>query len=182
MTRFAYVMSAYFATMATIVTTFIHPAPRFIWNASASIPVGLYAAEAVTAAKVGDFIAISPPPSLAALLAARHYLPRGLPLLKPVAAVAGERVCRDGAHVSIDGRRVGDALSRDRGGRPLPAWQGCLLLGAADIFVMNPSSSDSFDGRYFGPLPLTALRAKLRPIWVYPDRSNLPIAAGRARR
>ena len=89
MTRFAYVMLAYFASMATIVSAFVHPSPRWIWNASASVPVGLYAARPAKSAKVGDLVSVEPPPALVALLATRHYLPRGLPLLKPVAAVAG---------------------------------------------------------------------------------------------
>ena len=36
-------------------------------------------------------------------MAARGYVPRGVPLLKPVAAVAGARVCRSGLAVTIDG-------------------------------------------------------------------------------
>ncbi|MEO6216334.1 MAG: S26 family signal peptidase [Sphingomonas sp.] len=174
MTRFAYVMSACFATMAITVTAFIHPAPRLIWNASASIPVGLYSARPATSAKVGDLVALTPPADLAALLAQRHYLPRGLPLLKPVAAIARQRVCRVGTAVSIDGHRVADTLSRDRRGRLLPIWQGCRLLGKGELFVMNPASRDSFDGRYFGPLPISALRAKLRPVWVYAAASAQP--------
>jgi conjugative transfer signal peptidase TraF len=181
MTRFAYVMSAYFAAMATIVTAFIHPSPRFIWNASASIPVGLYSARPTGTASVGDLVAVLPPPRLTAFLAARHYLPRGVPLLKPVAAARGQRVCRRGLSISIDGRHVGDALARDRLRRPLPAWHGCRLLGSADLFLMNPASRDSFDSRYFGPLPTTTLRSRLRPLWVYSAAPARSRAAARRR-
>lgn len=166
MTRLAIVLSAYVAAMAIIIPAFVHPSPRLIWNASASIPTGLYAALPIGRPRLGDLVAAAPPPPLAAFLAARQYLPRGLPLLKPVAAIAGQRVCRAGAAISIDGRHVADALPADRRGRSLPSWRGCRLLGHDQIFLMNASVRDSMDGRYFGPLPRAALRARLRPLWI----------------
>ncbi len=42
MTRFGAVMVTYFATMAIGLSAFVHPAPKLIWNASASVPIGLY--------------------------------------------------------------------------------------------------------------------------------------------
>lgn len=165
MTPFAYVMSTYAATLGMVVTGFVHPAPRFIWNASESIPVGLYAASPAQGAKRGELVAIAPPGKLAALMAERRYMPLGIPMLKPVAATGGQLVCRIGVHISIDGNRVGDALARDRHGRDLPTWHGCHRVGAGEIFVMNPLSRDSFDGRYFGVLPMSSVRSRLRPIW-----------------
>src|SRR5437899_1984067 len=40
MTRFGYVMVTYFAMLAAGALAFIHPAPRLIWNATASTPTG----------------------------------------------------------------------------------------------------------------------------------------------
>ncbi len=117
MTRFGYVMVAYFATMATIVTAFIHPSPRLIWNASASVPVGLYRMSSVPAPKVGDLVAVLPPDQLAGFLAERHYLPRGVPMLKHVAGVSGQRVCRHGYRITVDGKYLGDARDRDHLGQ-----------------------------------------------------------------
>ena len=166
MTRLGYVMVAYLATMATIVTAFIHPSPRLIWNASASVPVGLYRMCAVSAPKVGDLVAVLPPERLASLLAERHYLPRGVPMLKHVAGIAGQRVCRIGTGITIDGKHFGDARERDHLGRALPVWRGCRALSRGDIFLMNPDALDSFDGRYFGPLPATTITGRLTPLWI----------------
>ena len=166
MTRFGYVMVAYFATMATIVTAFIHPSPRLIWNASASVPIGLYRMHPGSAPKVGDLVAVLPPEPLASLLAERHYLPRGVPMLKHVAAVAGQRVCRNGYRITIDGKHLGDARGRDHLGRGLPVWTGCRVLTPGDVFLMNPDVPDSFDGRYFGPLPATTITGRLTPLWI----------------
>lgn len=71
------------------------------------------------------------------MLAHGGYLPLGVPLLKPVAALPGQRVCRIGAAVTVDGKPLGDALARDHRGRPLPVWQGCRHVLPGQVFVMN---------------------------------------------
>jgi conjugative transfer signal peptidase TraF len=183
MTRFGYVMIAYFGSMATVVTAFLTPTPRLIWNASASVPIGLYAVRPGGDVTPGDLVAVAPPDGLAAYMAQRHYLPRGVPLLKHVAAVAGQRVCRNDLHILVDGRPVGEARERDRIGRPLPVWQGCHRLGRGEVFLMNQDISDSFDGRYFGPLPLSRITGRLSPIWTehgLPSRRKPGAKASRA--
>lgn len=172
MSRFGYVMVAYFAAMATIVTAFIHPAPRLIWNASASVPIGLYALHSTRTPKVGELVAVAPPRRFAGFLAERHYLPLGVPLLKHVAATAGQRVCRTGSRITIDGKGLGDARVRDRRGRVLPIWQGCRVLATGDIFLMNPGVPDSFDSRYFGPLPDTTIIGAMSPLWIVSPRAR----------
>ncbi|MBN9673720.1 S26 family signal peptidase [Roseibium aggregatum] len=139
--------------------------PRFIWNASASVPVGLYFARPLGTLNVGDLVAVAPPQDLADFLAKRSYLPRGVPLIKHVLALPGTGVCRKGATIFVGGKPYGQARERDRLGRSLPRWQGCRGLGEGEIFLMNPNAPDSFDGRYFGPLPVTVISAKLKPVW-----------------
>ncbi|MGO4839883.1 peptidase, partial [Rhizobiaceae sp. 2RAB30] len=62
------------------------PDIRFIWNASASVPVGLYRILPVTRVEVTNLAVVMPPTELAAFLDERSYLPRGLPLIKRVLA------------------------------------------------------------------------------------------------
>lgn len=149
-------------TLAPIVHTW---QPRLIWNASASVPVGLYFAQPVGRLEVGDLVAVTPPTALADFLAEREYLPRGVPLIKHVLALPGTGVCRTRATIFVGGRPYGQARERDRLGRSLPRWQGCRGLGEGEIFLMNPDTPDSFDGRYFGPLPVTSIIAMLTPLW-----------------
>jgi type IV secretory pathway protease TraF len=114
---------------------------------------------------VGERVAIEPPPALRRLLATRGYLPTGVPLIKRVAAVSGQRVCRIGHSVIIDGDFAGVARDRDRRERSLPAWFGCRKLRRGELFVMNPAAPDSFDGRYFGVLRITDVIGRATPIW-----------------
>lgn len=139
------------------------PAPRWLWNASGSAPVGLYRIEPTAQLRRGDLIAIRPPTAVGAFLDKRKYLPGGLPLLKRVAALPGARVCRSGVFVTVDGVGVARALPRDRAGRPLPIWHGCRVVGAGEIFLINAAPL-SLDSRYFGPLSTIGLIGIAHPL------------------
>lgn len=102
-----------------------------------------------------------PPEPLASFLAAGDYLPRGVPMLKHVLALPGQTVCRDGLVVTVDKVAVGMALERDRRGRALPVWQGCSVVPEDALFLMNARSADPLDGRYFGPLPRSAVTGRV---------------------
>ncbi len=154
-----------FATGAVVLPSVASPPPQLIWNASASVPIGLYRVKPEPEPKVPDIVVVRPPEALVWFLSDGGYLPRGVPLLKHVAAVGGQRICRMGAAVSIDGVMVGEALGHDRRGRPLPAWQGCTVLAADQVFLFNADRPDSLDGRYFGPLSRTTIVGRAQPIW-----------------
>jgi conjugative transfer signal peptidase TraF len=168
MTRRRWLQITFGAVGAIAVTAFADPLPRLMWNATASVPTGLYAIRPAAGRELGELDAVAPPETLANFLASGGYLPKGVPLLKHVAAMPGQRVCRFGAAVTIDGRRVGLARARDRCGRILPSWTGCRAIAAGELFLMNPQAPDSLDGRYFGPLP--AISVLGRALWTDPPR------------
>jgi conjugative transfer signal peptidase TraF len=146
-----------------VASAWLKPAPRFLWNASASTATGLYWIDADASPRVGDLVAIDPPPMLATYLAKRGYVLRGVPLLKRVAALPGARICRSGVFVTVDGVGVARALARDRAGRSLPIWIGCRLVAPREIFLLN-AARDSLDGRYFGPVSAAGLLGTAHPI------------------
>jgi conjugative transfer signal peptidase TraF len=159
------IMLAGSVTFATLATLFVPVTHHLVWNASPSIPTGLYAIRGNANLHVGERIAIEPPPALRRLMRERGYLPDHLPLLKRVAAVSDQRVCRFAHGVTIDGELVGIARARDRAGRTLPTWYGCQRLRTGEIFAMNPAAPDSFDGRYFGLLKLDSVIGRAMPVW-----------------
>jgi len=142
---------------------------RYIWNASNSVPIGLYRVQPATQLTVTELVAVQPPDLLAEFLDLNGYLPIGVPMLKRVLALPGQTVCRNGLTVAVDGINIGDARERDGRGRPLPAWHGCCVITEGDVFVMNWQSEDSLDGRYFGPLPASAVIGKAMPVWTYEE-------------
>ena len=165
MTRFGYVVTTYFTMLAVGLSVLLHPTPRLIWNASASVPIGLYAVQPAGVLHVTDLVVIRPPEPLASFLAGRGFLPIGVPLLKRVLALPGQTVCRTDRTITVDGIAMGEALERDRRGRTLPRWRGCRAVPADEVFLMNRHSEDSLDGRYFGPLPAAAIVGQAEPLW-----------------
>lgn len=147
-----------------VAVAWLKPAPRLLWNASASAPTGLYRVDVGAPPRLGDLVAIAPPPALGTFLAQRGYLPRDVPLLKLVAGLPGALVCRSGTFVTVNGVGVARALARDRANRPLPVWTGCRIVGRDELFLVN-ASRDSLDGRYFGPLSAAGLIGTAHPVF-----------------
>jgi conjugative transfer signal peptidase TraF len=141
------------------------PTALYIWNASGSVPIGLYELRPSGRLAVTQLVAVKPPEPLATFLADRRYLPRGIPLLKRVLALPGQTVCRDQLAITVDKIAMGAAREHDGSGRPLPIWQGCHVIADGEVFLMNWRSADSFDGRYFGVLPTSAIIGAAEPLW-----------------
>lgn len=164
MTRRGYVFVTVVGAQVTAMLACIDPAPRLVWNATASAPIGLYAVSPGASPIVRDLALVMPDARLAHWLARRQALPLGVPLIKHVAATAGQMVCRSGVTITIDHRAVARARIRDTAGRPLPVWSGCRRLGSGEIMLLNAAVEDSLDGRYFGPLPAEGVIGTVRPI------------------
>ncbi|HEY9092254.1 S26 family signal peptidase [Parasphingorhabdus sp.] len=158
-------LAAALAIGAIAITATVAMPRRLIWNASASVPVGLYAVQEVNQFRVGDLLAATPPPEIEEFLADGGYMPANVPLIKHVAALPGQTICRIGSTITVDMRVVGKARKRDSRGRLLPYWQDCLTLVPQQIFLMNTNIPDSLDGRYFGPFEHSDIIGRAVAIW-----------------
>lgn len=163
--RAATLLTTLAVTAVMLSTIGAKPVPHYMWNASESVPVGLYRLQPTRRLFVTELVAVKPPEPLATFLADSRYLPRGIPMLKRVLALPGQTVCRDYLTVAVDNTWVGDARERDSWGRPLPSWQGCRVIADGEVFLMNWQSADSLDGRYFGVLPTSAIVGRAEPLW-----------------
>jgi conjugative transfer signal peptidase TraF len=141
--------------------------PLYVWNASDSVPIGLYRLRPADNLFVTELVAVQPPEPLATFLDLNGYLPAGVPMLKRVVALPGQTVCRSGLTVSVDAIEMGEAQDRDSRGRPLPNWHGCRVVGEGELFVMNWQSTNSLDGRYFGFLPTSSIIGRVLPVWTW---------------
>lgn len=150
-------------------TSFVRREPLFIWNASASVPIGLYAVQPIGVLAVTDLVVARPPEPLGDWLDERRYLPKDAPLIKRIAALPGQKICRDGLAVTVDGIVVAEARERDHAGRPLPVWRGCFVLLLGEVFLLNWDEPASLDGRYFGPFPMNAVIGRAMPLWTRED-------------
>jgi conjugative transfer signal peptidase TraF len=143
-------------------------------NMTPSYPLGLWRIQALgREPSVDDIVFICPPGSPAFDLAlARGYLPRGLctggtgPLIKAVAALAGQNIAMDG-RVYIDGRRLDHSELRtiDTEGRELSAFAGGVVpMGNVFLHSRFPGS---YDSRYFGPIPAAGILGLAKPILTF---------------
>lgn len=128
-------------------------------NESPSVPRGLYIRSAGSGVAPGDTVALAQPPQVRAYLAALG-MPADVRLLKRVAAVGGDRVCRTGDRVEAGGRSVA-VRARDGRGVSLPRWTGCRRLGPGELFLLGDTPG-SFDSRYFGPVRVADLDGVFR--------------------
>ena len=146
------------------LTIIVPPTPRFLWNASASAPMGLYRILPGATISRGDMVVAHLSEPWRSLAARRHYLPANVPLVKRVAGVPGDRLCAVGSRILLDGHLVAVRKSIDRKGCPMPGWGGCLTLANGQYFLLmdNPSS---FDGRYFGATERTAIVGRAVLTW-----------------
>ncbi|QMW22474.1 S26 family signal peptidase [Sandaracinobacteroides saxicola] len=150
-----------------VIISLIAAMPKKVfWNASASVPIGLYLATSPAKPGIGDIVVFDPPAEVARFADSRGYLPLGTPMLKRVAGLAGDRICRRETEVRV-ANVVLTARDRDRKGRPLPVWEGCRTLGRGEVFLLNVGVPDSLDGRYFGPQPIERVAAIAVPIWTF---------------
>lgn len=147
----------------------------FRLNLTPSYPLGVWRVVPKQAGyEVGDLVFVCPPDTpMFKMALERGYLPRGLcpsgtgPLIKTIAATEGQMVeigIGIGDGVSIDGEPVPNSTIKilDAEGRALlPAKGG--VVPADDAFLLS-AYPGSFDGRYFGPLPLSGVLGLAHPV------------------
>jgi len=155
---------AAFCGCAALLLSDARRPPRLLFNTTASAPIGLYAIEPGRF-HTGDLVAVFPPSDLARWMAVRGYLPANVPLLKTLVAERGARVCGGASGLTVNGRWLAKAQPRDHWGRRLPRFDGCQVLSADDVLLINAAAPNSLDSRYFGPVPRRGVVGRARPLW-----------------
>ena len=129
-------------------------------NLSPSVPRGVYRLAAVSPPLARGTLVVLPVPR-----AVRRWHSRWQPLLKPIAALAGDLVCAQADGLWIAGQAYGPVYP-EAGGAPLPRLQGCVRVPAGAVFLASPAPR-SLDGRYFGMTPVATLTAQAVPVWTW---------------
>ena len=152
------------AIAALSIAMAVEFAPRLIWNATPSAPIGLYLVK-YKVPVIGDYVLVNASGDAKKLIDERDYLPPDTPLVKRVAALSGAEICRENAKIYIDGVHVADAFAVDSSGRDMPAWSGCFTLQSDELFLLNDHER-SLDGRYFGAMNKAQIIGVARPLFI----------------
>ncbi|RNK59639.1 S26 family signal peptidase [Xanthomonas vasicola] len=147
-----------------------------IANLSPSVAQGMYLLDSnKRSAERGQLIAFPPHNAAARYGFERGWMKPGSLYIKRVGAVAGDTVCVD-VEVTIATpttpghpatfTRVGAVSATDHTGVPLPhALQGCNRVPAGHIFPVGDGLANSYDGRYYGFVPVALIVGRITPIW-----------------
>ncbi|RAN32766.1 S26 family signal peptidase [Hyphomonas pacifica] len=149
--------------LAAVAGLVFDPGARLFWNRTGSAPIGLYGLGDDPFTR-GDWVIVSARSGEADWAAARGYVGREWPLIKGIAGLPGDEICRDGSAVLVEGIHVAEALDADTLGRAMPVWEGCQVLGRDEVFLLNQHPR-SVDGRYFGPTKVGDLGGVLVLLW-----------------
>jgi conjugative transfer signal peptidase TraF len=157
---------------------------------SESMPRGLYWTERFTGVvQRGDTVEVCLPADAARLARQRGYLSAGVfcpdgvqRIAKAVLAVPGDTVIVTRHGFEVDGKVVANtrALTRDARGRPLvPVHPGRYRVQPGTVWLFTTEARNSYDSRYYGAVPLDALRRRYHPVWTERHRTR-PVTFSRA--
>lgn len=144
-------------------------------NITSSLPRGFYIVSESPSANLVEFC---PEGEAATISRERGYRTPGgtcpdggSPLLKPIAAVSGDRVEVTSNGIQVNGKLIPNSVAhrKDHRGRPLKPWpNGRYIVPAGSLWVISDFNDWSFDSRYFGPIRCSLVRHRLRPLWMFP--------------
>jgi conjugative transfer signal peptidase TraF len=142
-------------------------------NVSPSLPLGLYRQTSDPAAQLAEFCPQKPYGRFAS---ERGYRSAGncpdgaAPLMKPVVATFGDVVNISSRGIAVNGILLPNTAPkmRDARGRLMKPWRsGEYRVERGDVWLGSSYSPWSYDSRYFGPVPESSIRARLKPILTY---------------
>ena len=142
--------------------------PLFI-NGTPSEPQGLYRLIPHPAPdyRRGMYVIFPVPEEMRDLVYGRGWMRAGIPFLKEILGVPGDRVCISREALRINDRYIGPVFGRDRYGLPLPQRLGCFVIPEGQFFPASRHLANSFDGRYFGSISMQQLTGEARPVWTF---------------
>ena len=151
-------------------------------NFTRSLPRGLYRVVGGPPSR-GAIVIACLQPSIGKFARERGYVWTGdcpgdaAPVGKIVAGVAGDTIVTTAEGLSINGRQIVNtrALTRDSEGRPLrPFPFARYVLSTRELWLSSSHDVRSFDSRYYGPVDIGMVRARLEPLLTLPSGRGAP--------
>ena len=150
------------SVLALAVASAVNLPKKLIYNASESAPVGFYWVDEGAISR-DDHVYAHVPERVRKFVVERGYLPPDVPLVKRVVGLNGDRICRVGNEIFLNGAAVATAKERDGLGRQMPRWHGCHILSEQLVFLLQ-DHPQSFDSRYFGPVDRRLIIGRATPL------------------
>lgn len=116
--------------------------------------------------KLGDIVAFEVPVEMRPYAYGRKWMREGDLMLKEIGAFSGEAysVCETGFHIGH--HYIGPVYQKDSAGRDMPCLRGKFTVREGCFLPVSRQYPNSFDGRYFGDIPLSSIHFKAIPVFV----------------
>lgn len=167
------VVGAAFVVAAALVLGAIFYVAGGRINTTKSIPVGLYWTSSAPLEK-GAYVLWCPPKTgVFDDAKERGYIGAGFCdggygfMMKRILAAKGDLVTVADEGVAVNGELLpmSKPIKADGAGRPLPRYQAdSYTLGNHELLLMSDVSHTSFDGRYYGPINASQVKAVITPV------------------
>jgi conjugative transfer signal peptidase TraF len=138
----------------------------YYFNITNSVPIGIYKAVKTSNIEVGEYVIFDLPDSIAGGIEGRPWFDRKIPLLKKVGALEEAQFEVVNNNFFIDGKYIGPVFSTDTAGLSLPQNPGAHIVRQDYFLPVANAIPNSFDGRYYGDIPISKIRAVVKPLLV----------------
>lgn len=162
-----------FLVTALLISVADYLPKEFIYNETSSMPIGWYKIIAYNPnenqLKKGDIVVFNLPQGISNMIYKRGYLEnKNEKLLKYITGVYGDGFCVDSDKLIINNKKY--VIEKyDTHGRLLPKMQtGKYVIKKGNIMTLT-DVNNSFDSRYFGEVPITAIKYKVVPFIVWEE-------------
>jgi conjugative transfer signal peptidase TraF len=137
-------------------------------NLSNSEPWGIYRLYLFQGdLKTGELVIMDVPAQARPYVYGRGWLPEGGRLLKNIGAIPGDQVMIKNDRFMINQKYIGPVFDQDSQGNPLPKLRGSFRIKPGYFLPIATMIPNSFDGRYFGPVPLRLIVGKAKPVLIF---------------
>lgn len=155
-----------------IVILFLFVKDSIVINTSSSIPMGIYSIKPIIAPlKQHDLVALCLNNSDQDFGLSRGYIHTGsrcngsTPLLKSIIAIPGDNVTLTNKDIIVNGRVYSLPTQKyDSQHRTLPSWPRGSYKNTQRFWVIGTNSKNSWDSRFFGPIPLAQIKYLIIPL------------------
>ena len=168
-----FLLSLYGGGLLVLASIAVIKQAGFRVNTSPSIPLGIYRTT-TSPLSVGSYVLLCPENKEPFITAQKRdyigagYCPGGLGyMFKRVAALPNDIITTTANGMYINGKLYPDSkpFHHDALNRMLPIWHANQTrLKAGEVVLMTQGDKNSFDARYFGPLPQQQIVSVVRPV------------------
>ena len=176
LSRQPFLLSLWGFVVLTLSTLAFVQHAGFRINTSPSIPIGIYRITSEPI-KVGNYVLLCPENKEPFITAQKRgyigagYCPGGLGyMFKRVAALPNDIITMNDKGLHVNGKLYPNSkpFKHDPLNRALPIWHANKTrLKAREVILMTKNDPNSFDARYFGPLPQQQIISVVKPVLIW---------------